>query len=514
MLYSYHLKSKRFKSDVELTNWLQSQFTMIRESVQKGVVHYFDTFDWRLYRQGYHLYLLNQSLYLYRFTKRHVEKKENFQHAFTEILITQDGVIFGKIAQIVENRALLCRASLRINIQSYRLLNKADKMIARVQIEDCKIKNKSKYNDLGIYFEIYPLRGYGKEIPGIQKKFPSGELSACTDDRLKRGLKIIGKMPADYGSKLQIRLTNRMSALEATKKIFIYLLGHIRINEKGILKDIDTEFLHDFRVAIRRSRSALGQFKGILDEKIVHKMKNNFSFIGRSTNKLRDIDVYLLREQQYKLMVPVELKQYLNRFFQDLREQREIEYRSIIELIRSAKYKRILSEWEMYLRSKHVQNFSKMKMAKEMAGSVIERRNKKVLDYGQKILLSGSDDFMHRLRIEGKKLRYLLEFFQSLFPPEKIRLLIDNLKLLQNNLGDIHDLIIQQQRLIDSARELNPEGRIEKNTALTFGILIGKLNEKQLIKKNEFAKLFSNYAAPDVQKIYNEIIYVNKGRVG
>ena len=85
---------------------------------------------------------------------------------------------------------------------------------------------------------------------------------------------------------------------------------------------------------------------------------------------------------------------------------------------------------------------------------------------------------------------------------------------MQNNLGDIHDLIIQQQRLIDSARELNPEGRIEKNTALTFGILIGKLNEKQLIKKNEFAKLFSNYAAPDVQKIYNEIIYVNKGRVG
>ena len=51
---------------------------------------------------------------------------------------------------------------------------------------------------------------------------------------------------------------------------------------------------------------------------------------------------------------------------------------------------------------------------------------------------------------------------------------------------------------------------LEKNIALTLGILIGKLNEKQLIIKKKFAKLYSDYAAPRVQKIYEEIFQIYK----
>ena len=89
---------------------------------------------------------------------------------------------------------------------------------------------------------------------------------------------------------------------------------------------------------------------------------------------------------------------------------------------------------------------------------------------------------------------------------EKIQILIRNLKLLQDNLGEFNDLFIQQERLIDSAREITKTTRAAKNTALTFGILIGKLNEKQLIIKKEFTKLFSTFADPGVQKIVDELI--------
>jgi CHAD domain-containing protein len=132
----------------------------------------------------------------------------------------------------------------------------------------------------------------------------------------------------------------------------------------------------------------------------------------------------------------------------------------------------MLSEWESYLKTMKDEDKKNTGSVKDLAIKIIKKRNKKILDFGQKILLTGSDDFLHQLRIESKKLRYLLEFFQSLFSPEKIQILIRNLKLLQDNLGEFNDLFIQQERLIDSAREITKTTRAAKNTALTFGILI------------------------------------------
>jgi CHAD domain-containing protein len=505
MAYSYYINNNAVKNENELVKWLQTSFNIIQESRQKGIFYYYDTFDWRLYRNRYHLYLCNQFLFLFHFSKKSIEIKEKFQHPFTEILTTHNGDIFTKISQTVDNRALICRAKLHISSQSFRMLNKNEKTIARVNVQYCKIKDKTHYKNIGLFFEICPLRGYANHVSGILEKLPTGDLTVCKDDLLKRGLKTISRVPADYSSKFNIKLTNRMSTIDALKCIHLNLLEIMRINENGIIRDIDIEFLHDFRVAVRRTRSAFGQIRGILDDKMVLKTKEFFSFLGKSTNRLRDIDVYLLREQQYKLMVPVELKQYLNPFFKELREKRKTEHQLLTKLITSAKYQRILSNWESYLKTKQNNYLPKVKTVKELARDVIETRNKKVMRLGQKILLTESDDLLHQLRIEGKKLRYLLEFFQSLFSQEKIQKLINRLKMLQDHLGDLNDLIVQQERLIDFAREIYPATRLEKNIALTMGILIGKLNEKQLTIKMKFAKIYSDYAAPDVQKIFEEI---------
>jgi CHAD domain-containing protein len=459
---------------------------MIQESKQQGTYHYFDTFDWRLYRQGYYLYLFNQYLYLYQFTKKKIEDREKYQYPSAEKFSLQDGIILRKITPIIDIRTLLCMATFRITNQSFQILNRDDKTVVRIQIEQSKIKDKTRYKNLSSYLEIQPLRGYANQVPGILKKLPLDDLLVSKDDLLKRGLATLGKMPADYSSKINIRLTNRMSALDATKQIYIYLLDIIRRNENGLIKDIDTEFLHDFRVSIRRTRSALG---------------------------LRDIDVYLLGEQQYKLMLPVELRPYLNSFFEDLKEQRKIEHQSLVKTIKSVKYKRILSDWESYLKSEDIRNRQKVAPVRELAKNIIMKRNKKVLKFGQRVLITGSDELLHQLRIECKKLRYLLEFFNSLFSQEKIQYLVRKLKLLQDNLGDYNDLVIQQKRLIDSARDITPRTRSGKNTVLALGILIGKLNEKQQIIKKEFVKSFSGYAAQEVQKILDELFQVQERRV-
>jgi len=55
-----------------------------------------------------------------------------------------------------------------------------------------------------------------------------------------------------------------MRADIAGKYIYSHLLKAIKANEQGTIADTDSEFLHDFRVAVRRTRAGLSQIKGIL----------------------------------------------------------------------------------------------------------------------------------------------------------------------------------------------------------------------------------------------------------
>ena len=59
-------------------------------------------------------------------------------------------------------------------------------------------------------------------------------------------------------------------------------------------EQLDTEFLHDFRVALRRTRSLLGQIRDVFPAAAVEHFSSEFSWIGRLTGPPRDLDVLLL----------------------------------------------------------------------------------------------------------------------------------------------------------------------------------------------------------------------------
>jgi len=64
---------------------------------------------------------------------------------------------------------------------------------------------------------------------------------------------------------------------------------------------------------------------------------------------------------------------------------------------------------------------------------------------------------LHDVRILGKKLRYLLEFFRSLYAEEEIDIAIKELKRLQDNLGDFNDYEVQGAAMGRFAEELASE---------------------------------------------------------
>jgi CHAD domain-containing protein len=117
---------------------------------------------------------------------------------------------------------------------------------------------------------------------------------------------------------------------------------------------------------------------------------------------------------------------------------------------------------------------------------------------------------LHALRIECKKLRYLMEFFASLFPAKEINELIRQLKKLQNNLGDFNDLCVQQEYLLSLAVEFPDDRRQSRRTILAVGSLIGRLDAEKSRVKDSFAQTFTGFAAKANQKLFKSLFATAK----
>ena len=156
-------------------------------------------------------------------------------------------------------------------------------------------------------------------------------------------------MPGDYSSKLNLSLNHEASGREATCDILKRLQDVRHQNEAGIRADWDTEFLHDFRVAIRRTRSALSQIKGVLPEDAVAHFKDEFRQLGRSTNRLRDLDVYLLEEETYRAMLPQSLQPGLDAVFSRLKSERRLALSDMVQVLDAPEYRDLMDAWTTFL---------------------------------------------------------------------------------------------------------------------------------------------------------------------
>jgi CHAD domain-containing protein len=99
------------------------------------------------------------------------------------------------------------------------------------------------------------------------------------------------------------------------------------------------------------------------------------------------------------------------------------------------------------------------------------------------------------LRIECKKLRYLLEFFRSLCHPDDVERVVKSLKRLQDNLGDFNDLQIQRETLKRFAEEMVAEGCATVESLMAMGRLVERLELRQAEERSRFTKRFAAFDA-------------------
>ena len=98
-----------------------------------------------------------------------------------------------------------------------------------------------------------------------------------------------------------------------------------------------------------------------------------------------------------------------------------------------------------------------------------------------------------------------MEFFQSLFPAEKIKALIRTLKTLQDNLGDFQDYEVQVTTLKKFSHQMVAEGKVSPDTLLAMGMLIDGLERRQHQARHEFAARFNNFAMKENRSHFRKL---------
>lgn len=409
-------------------------------------------------------------------------------------------------------RAFMRSCAVDVSISSWKILDDNQKTIAMLDSETMRCSGKPGDQPFARYHSITPLKGYHRELAKILKSLPRS-----VDDyrvipfreRTIHMLESSGYLPGHYSSKLRMQLDPESTIHENARRLLQFTSSIMAGNEEGIRKDIDTEFLHDFRVAIRRSRSILRQIGGVFEPHKAGWLLSGLRDLGKRSNGLRDIDVYLLKKEAYQQLLPPQLHTGLEMLFDELRLHRVPLLREFTAYLGGDQYRNFMAELSEFIADAKIPDQElapySATPAREAAVKSIRKAWKKVIAHGRRIGPETDDAVLHELRIDCKKLRYLLEFFASLLPAHEGALLISHLKELQENLGDFVDLSVQIRFMTGRLATIgqNHEGI---SLAAALGGLVSILFRKQEEVRKSFEETFSRFDDDETAALIENVL--------
>ncbi len=352
------------------------------------------------------------------------------------------------------------------------------------------------------------LRGYGQAHQHLRKLLEKIGGISCQD--VGQVCEALAIDQEQFTVKPEIQLNPEAAVCDTGKAIIRAFIQTARRNEDGVVADYDTEFLHDYRVSLRKVRSVLSLFKGVfsLEETIL--LKQDLASIMQKTNTLRDLDVYLLNKEQYLALVPLDTHEGLGLLFDYFAEERKKEQKSVSKFFRSKIYPKDMVRIEKLFRDGSALSAGPrgIEKSKEFACSLIVNRYHKVCKIARSIDRDTEDRVVHQLRINCKKLRYLMEFFAPLFPENEIVTLIKALKLLQDNLGRFNDYSVQQKFLRQVLNnKIDRFGGLEVKVADAVGALTAMLNRLQRKERRQVMKNFDRFDSSETRLLLSKLFH-------
>jgi CHAD domain-containing protein len=250
------------------------------------------------------------------------------------------------------------------------------------------------------------------------------------------------------------------SSRESSRLLALSYLDEISLAEQRLGANEDADALHDFRVGLRRLRSALSAYREPLEGSVTGKMRRQIRRLARSTNAGRDIEVQLdwLRRRA-GVLAPEDGPGY-HWLLGRLEERKEQAFaRDLADVTTrfaetGEKFRKALGILRIELtngRTHHEPSFG------EATGELIRLQVARVREELGAIRNAADIEQVHGTRIALKRLRYLIE--PVVRHNRRARALVRRFKEAQDLLGEYHDLHVLLASLASLRAGLSADDR-------------------------------------------------------
>ncbi len=334
----------------------------------------------------------------------------------------------------------------------------------------------------------------GAGVP--RRRGSAGDLATAALDR----------PPVRFDNSPTVPLDPEIRSADGFRLVLDHLASLVEATWDGVANRTDPEFLHDFRVAIRRTRSLLTAGRQVLPDAEAEAARAGLGRLAGATSDARDLEVHLMEWGRYTAGLDASVIADLEPLKTLLSERLDAAYRQVAVTLNDDANRQIVAEWRRWLRTEHTElgEFGHQPLGASVANLVL-RAHRLLLQNGRLITAESPAAQLHDLRRDAKRLRYLLECFASLMPAQPQRQFVKRLKLLQDNLGQHQDAEVHVAQLSAFAEELQLRG-VDHRVLLGMGRLSERIDQRRLAARSAFAVRFAEYDTRDTKLALAEAI--------
>ena len=351
--------------------------------------------------------------------------------------------------------------------------------------------------------EVHPLRGYEaaarrairrvRKIDGVAPDDGEPMLAAGDGpDAAFGGIPVSARADPEPDERSDVACRRLLARLETA----------LEMNAPGVEADLDPECLHDFRVAVRRARSLLGEMRRVFPPAVTRRLRADLGWLGRRTGPVRDLDVHLMEfaassgDDAGRAAAAAALHDHLASL-------RKREFGMLRRTLRSARYRRARAVMLRFLASappaRPRSENALVPIGVLSAGRILKVYGRTLAE-GRAIGDASPAEALHDLRKTCKRLRYLLEFFRDVHPAKPVKRTIARLKRLQDNLGTYQDVQVQRA-VLDEFRE-HARASLDAAAVAAVDDQCAALAERERRTRAEFKARFASYDSKRAHKAF------------
>ena len=418
------------------------------------------------------------------------------------------GPFRARLAPLVEVRALLpkLRVTSRRTVAVRR--GSADKLRAALVLHQDVSVEGSTVNAAGCVAEVDEMLGYPDAARRARRLLISFGLEPHRGDMLELLADGAGVDLRGHRASPTVALDRNEPAFEGFRKVLTNLADAVDANWAGTVDDVDTEFLHELRVAVRRTRSVLSQSRAVLPDDVRARYREGFAWLGTATSPVRDLDVYLIEWQGYVEPLGPEAAVALGPLREHIAGLRRDAHVGLVRVLRSTRYQELMGGWRAWLGGPARGSPGDATAAVgRVAGRRIATAQARLLARGRSIEAETPAEELHELRKDAKRLRYSLECFGGVLVPGARKAFVHRLKALQDNLGEHQDTEVHAFQLRTFSRELFEAQSVPVETFVAMGQLADRFDRRRQVARDEFTRRFAAYDTKDTARTLKALLH-------